>query len=185
MVFTKEDLKVIEQIRNLRNEFEHYEVSGEKYSLWSQIVSFLEVIDKFLVEHLKIQLEHSADSFELHEKISKIESVWERIRREREKDLQDELLQKKGCFEEQRKQVLADIERDYYVNKGDLDVFIVCSECGDETLIIYDEFEGICSNPECLHTAPITECARCGQSMEGFPWEVVFCDYCKGKMADY
>jgi hypothetical protein len=185
VTFTEEELGIIRRMQQWRNEFEHYKVSGNKHELWSNIVEFLELIDTFLDKQLEIHLEFSTDSSVLQEKIERIESVWKRIEERHRQNLLEDLFYKKDKFKDHRAEILADIEADYYHSKGSFIDCITCSACGDETLIVYGEFAGICSNSECNHVAPITNCDRCGQFMEGYPWEFNLCEYCEGKINDY
>ena len=82
-VFSERDVKLIRYVQDVRNKFEHYTISADKYELWSNLSKFLELIDKFLVEELHISIENSPEALELQEKIHKIDSVWERTQKER------------------------------------------------------------------------------------------------------
>jgi hypothetical protein len=58
-VFPEQDVKLIRYVQDVRNKFEHYKISVNKYELWSNLSKFLELIDKFLVEELHISIEKS------------------------------------------------------------------------------------------------------------------------------
>ena len=179
VMFSEGELKIIRSIQEFRNQFEHYKVSANKYHLWAVVSSFLALIDNFLVQELQINIESSTNSFELFEKIQTIESVWKRVDEQRKNDWLDEIDRKLEKFQSNRDKILADIHSTYMRDKGATEVFIDCPECGEESLIVYDEYTGICSNEDCNTTYPITSCDRCGVTMVGFAWELNFCDSCR------
>jgi hypothetical protein len=162
VTFSDDELRVIRSVQDFRNQFEHYKVSANKYHLWAIVSAFLALIDSFLVRDLQINIEASADSNELREKIQTLESVWKRIDEQRKKNWQEEIDRKLENFQSIRAEVLADLEFTYRSDKGATEVLIDCPECGEETLIVYGEYRGICSNEECNATYPITQCDRCG-----------------------
>ncbi|OCQ98712.1 hypothetical protein BCD64_21890 [Nostoc sp. MBR 210] len=176
--FSEEELKLIRDIQNVRNTFEHYKISVNKYQLWTNISKFLHLIDKFLVDELQINIEESPESLELQEKIHKIDSVWRRVEKERRKKLDQKIKDKINEFKVSRDRVIQELEQEYYYSKGADFSFTNCPDCYHETLITRGEFEGICTNPECGSGHPLTECLRCGELTPGYPWEQKFCDYC-------
>ena len=178
VIFSEDELSVIRSIQEIRNQFEHYKVSINKYHLWKNISKFLELIDKFLVHELQINLETSAESFELQNKIHTIDSVWKRVDRKRRQNWRNDAETRLEEFKRNREQILNDLDVEYYYNKGAEESFTTCPECGDYTLIAYGDYEGICSNSECNSVSPLKTCNRCGQLMRGFEWEFDFCDYC-------
>ena len=75
VVFSKDELGVIKSIQDIRNQFEHYQVSKiNRFQLWENISKFLELVDKFLVNELQISIETSSESLELQQKIHTIDS---------------------------------------------------------------------------------------------------------------
>jgi hypothetical protein len=178
VVFSKDELDVIRNIQEIRNQFEHYRVSINKYYLWKNISKFLELIDKFLVHKLQISIETSSESLELQQKIHTIDSVWKRVDSKRRQDWKDDATSRLRKFKRNRKKILQDLETDYYINKGAEESFTTCPECDDYTLIAHGEYEGICTNPDCNSVNPLKECNRCGLLMPGFSWDFGFCDSC-------
>ena len=179
VVFSPEHLKTIKRMQHFRNLFEHYSVQVNKYELWATVSDFLEIIDMFLMTELQISLETSADSIELSRKIQTIESVWDRTKIQREKELEAELQYRLSQFQKTREAVLKDLEIDYLASKGSIQLYINCPNCFEETLIVHDEFAGICANPDCYSTNLLTKCGRCGEIIVGSPWEFNLCESCE------
>lgn len=179
VVFSKDELDVIRSIQEIRNKFEHYKVSINKFYLWKNISKFLELIDKFLIDELSINIETSSESLELQEKIRTIDSVWKRIDLQRRYDWKDDAESRLKKFKRNRKRILKDLETRYHINKGAEESFITCPECYEYTLIAYGDYAGICSNPDCNSINPLRACDRCGELMPGFEWNFAFCDSCE------
>jgi hypothetical protein len=177
-VFEDDDLKVIRRMQDYRNQLEHYKVSVNKHEIWRNISKFLGIIDKFLTEQLQINIEDSANNLELVGKIQGIEAIWKRIEKQKVDGWRLEMEKQLADFEGNRQKVLDDLQHEYFIEKGAIEIFIECPECYQDTLIVYGEYIGICSNEECLSINPITSCARCGRTTVGFPWEFNICDDC-------
>ena len=64
-VFLEQEVKLIRYVQDVRNKFEHYKISVNKYELWSNLSKFLDLIDKFLVEELHITIENSPEALEI------------------------------------------------------------------------------------------------------------------------
>lgn len=63
VIFSPDELEVIRRMQEFRNQFEHYRVVGNKYQLWAEVARFLDVIERFLMGELGIELEkHSKES---------------------------------------------------------------------------------------------------------------------------
>ncbi len=178
VVFSKDELDVIRSIQEIRNQFEHYRVFINKYYLWKNISKFLELIDKFLVQELQINIETSSESSELQQKIHTIDSIWKRVDRNRKQEWKDDAEIRLKEFQRNRKQIIEELETEYLASKGAEDSFTTCPDCYENTLISYGEYEGICSNPDCNSINPVKECNRCGALMPGFSWDFGFCDSC-------
>jgi hypothetical protein len=54
VVFSESDTKVIRKIQKYRNRFEHYKFSVNKFEINKLIIDFIDVIDRFLINELKI-----------------------------------------------------------------------------------------------------------------------------------
>lgn len=178
VVFCKEELETIRSIQEIRNQFEHYKVSINKHYLWKNISIFLDLIDKFLVQELRINIETSSESSELQQKIHTIDSVWKRVDRRRKQEWKDDAEIRYEEFQLNRKQIIEALETEYLASQGTEDPFTTCPDCYEDTLISYGEYEGICSNPDCNSINPVKTCNRCGALMPGFSWDFGFCDYC-------
>jgi hypothetical protein len=179
VTFTDDELKTIKGMQDIRNQFEHYRVSRNKYQLWDTLSRFLALIDRFLVQELKINIEATADSTRLRDKIQSIEVLWERINKQRKEEWRREAQRRLEEFEQRPEEIVAELESEKYSSKGDIVPFIFCPECGEETLIAYGEYAGICINKGCYSIRPLTECVKCGQLTEGFPWEFNACESCQ------
>jgi len=178
VTFSEDELKVIRNIQEIRNQFEHYKVSTNKHRLWANISKFLELIDNFLVKELQVNIEASSESLKLQSKIHTIDSIWKRIDEQRRQEWNQDVQIRRKKFKAKRSQVIKELERAYRSSKGAECSFTVCPDCCEETLITRGEFEGICSNPECDSVNPLTECSRCGEIMPGFSWDFGFCESC-------
>lgn len=179
VTFSTNEIEIIRHMQTYRNQFEHFRVSKNKYELWSVVSDFLEIVDKFLVNELKINIEASADSKELREKIESIEIVWERIKKQKELAWKTNIAKKFAEFQKTRNQILDEIKDEEYRSKGGFVAYMMCPECGDETLLITGEYQGICTNEVCNGVFPITQCARCDGPTTGFDWEFKLCAYCE------
>lgn len=182
VTFSEEEIKVIRTLQEIRNQFEHYKVSTNIYHLWKNITKFLELIDKFLVNELQINIEGSPESSKLQQKIYTIDSIRKRIEQKLEQQRREEWSQdiqsRLKKFQQNRVQILRNLDQEYIDNKGADDTFTTCPDCNRETLIILGEWEGICSNSECNSVNPLTYCSRCGTIMAGFWWNFNFCEFC-------
>lgn len=178
VTFSEGDLKVIRNIQEIRNQFEHYKVSTNKHRLWANISKFLELIDNFLVNELQVNIESSSESLKLQSKIHTIDSIWKRIDKQRKQEWNRDVQIRRKKFKEKRSQVIEELEREYRSSKGAEYSFTVCPDCCHETLITRGNFEGICSNPDCYSVSPLTECSRCGEITPGFSGDFCFCESC-------
>lgn len=182
VTFTDDELKTIRKMQEFRNQFEHYQVSVNKYELWSNISSFLKLVDKFLTQELQINIEESTENLALIGKIHQIEAIWNRIESQRVAYWRAAIDEKLTEFQANRDEFLADLHHEYHREKGTFDIFIDCPECYNETLIAHGDFAGICSNEECESVYPLTGCDGCGIRTTGFSWEFVLCDNCKDRI---
>jgi hypothetical protein len=178
VTFSTSEIGIIRSMQRYRNQFEHFKVSENKFELWSVVSDFLAIVDKFLVNELKINIEASADSMELLEKIESIEIVWKRIKEQKELTWETHIAEKLVEFQEARAQILGEIENKQYRSKGDFVPYMICPDCGDETFLISGEYQGICTNEACNGIFPVTQCARCFEPTTGFDWEFKLCAYC-------
>jgi hypothetical protein len=184
VMFSEDELKVIRTVQDIRNQFEHYKVSINRYLLWKNISKFLELIDKFLIDELQINIEASPESIDLQQKIQTIDSIRKRVEQQRRKEWNEDVQSRLKIFKRKSNQVIKELELEYRVSKGADFPFTTCPDCYQETLIISGEFEGICTNPDCNSVSPLTECSRCGEVMPGFSWDFGFCESCQEWMDD-
>jgi hypothetical protein len=182
VTFTEGEIQTIRKMREFRNQFEHYQVSVNKYEVWSVVSAFLGLIDKFLVQELQINIEQSTENLILIGKIHQIEAIWSRIEKQRIVYWSEGVNEKLAEFQTNRDEILADLDHTYLREKGAFDMFINCPECYEETLIASGEYAGICSNKECESTYPLTGCDGCGIRTTGFSWEFVLCDECRERI---
>ena len=177
-VFSERDVKLIRYVQDVRNKFEHYTISVDKYELWSYLSKFLELIDKFLVEELHISIENSPEALELQEKIHEIDSVWKRTQKERRSQFDLEIQGRIEEFNTSRDRVIQELKTESYYSNGADKLLRNCPDCYEQTMIVYEDFIGICSNPECGSGHALTECLRCEELTPGYPWQEKFCDSC-------
>lgn len=177
-VFSDRDVKLIRYVQDVRNKFEHDKISVDKYELWSNLSKFLELIDKFLVEELHISIEKSPEALEIKEKIHQIDSVWERTQKERRSQFDLEIQERIEEFKTSRDRVMQELKTESYCSNGADKLLRNCPVCDEQTMIVYEDFIGVCSNPECGTGHPLTECLKCDELTPGYPWQEKFCDYC-------
>ena len=177
-VFSEQDVKLIRYVQDVRNKFEHYKISADKYELWSNLSKFLELIDKFLVEELHISIENSPEALEIQEKIHKIDSVWERTQKERRRQFDLDIQDRIEEFNTSRDRVMQELKTESYCSNGADKLLRDCPDCYEQTMIVYEDVIGICSNPECGSGHALTECLRCDELTPGYPWQEKFCDSC-------
>lgn len=179
VTFSDDELKVIRYVQSIRNQFEHYSVSVNKIALWKQLSAFVELIDNFLIDELKVSIEESASNPELRRKIKEIEVVQERIKRQFTEAWREDVQKRLRKFKRNPQKAILSIEGEYHSGRGEGYPYTVCPDCGQDTLVVYGDFEGICSNQECRSVSPITACLRCGTPMAGESWEDGdFCSVC-------
>lgn len=176
--FSERDVKLIRYVQDVRNKFEHYTISVDKYELWSNLSKFLALIDKFLVEELHITIKNSREAVEIQEKVHKIDSVWERTQKERIRQLDLDIKGKIKKFKTSRNRVMRELRTESYYSKGADKLLTNCPDCYEPTMIVYGEFKGICTNPECGSGHALTGCLKCDELTPGYPWEQKFCDSC-------
>lgn len=87
-------------------------------------------------------------------------------------------------FQDNREIISQELERDAYIayKEEGIDLTIECSQCGEETLIVYGEFAGVCSNEDCNSYSSIKYCDRCGNPTTGYEWEEQWCDNCHNEI---
>ena len=178
VAFSDSENGIIRSMQRYRNQFEHFKVSENKYELWAIVSDFLILVDNFLVKELKINIETSTDSKELLRKIESIDTVWKRIKEQKETVWKINIDEKFVIFQETRNQVLGEMKNKEYSSKGDFEPYITCPDCEEETLLISGEYQGICSNECCNGKFPITQCVRCYNPVTGFDWEFKLCTIC-------
>lgn len=181
VTFPAEELKCIRRMQDLRNAFEHYEVSINPYQVWSETTRFLKIIDQFLVNQLEIHLEERPETEGLHSKIRQIEQVWQRIQEKRVREWHTTMKGLLQSFKENSDTVVQDLEIGHIASKGTEPIFMFCPECFNESLICYGDYEGICTN--CKTYFHITTCERCGvqiiQDELEVSDEIIWCDNCQ------
>jgi hypothetical protein len=180
--FSKEDYDLIGEIREKRNQFEHYECEIEPFELYSKLKSFLNIIDKFLYEELREQIEIiNEDKENLIHKIHSIDSVWERVEKKEKLRIIDQVNKAKTEFDLDKEANIASLKR--MQSRNGQSYFLNCPECGNcESVISHGEFAGICINDDCQETFPTTSCFSCGEVVLGFYWRIKYCDDCDGRM---
>ncbi|MCC2695211.1 hypothetical protein [Nodularia sp. LEGE 04288] len=193
VTFSASDLNVIRKIQTFRNRFEHYKFLVNKLELNKIIIDFIELIDRFLIKELKIDI--TSTSFyinpEIRAKVLSIESVYKRMIDKRKHELITIGERKLKKFQRNRENILQQLEKQAYIayiDEGGIDdITMMCPMCCEDTLIIYGEFAGICSNEECNNYSLLKTCDRCGQVTTGYEWEEKWCDNCHNeiqRMAD-
>ena len=141
-------------------------------------IKVFELIDKFLVEELHISIENSPEALELQEKIHEIDSVWKRTQKERRSQFDLEIQGRIEEFNTSRDRVIQELKTESYYSNGADKLLRNCPDCYEQTMIVYEDFIGICSNPECGSGHALTECLRCEELTPGYPWQEKFCDSC-------
>lgn len=181
--FTEPDMSVIEKIQDYRNTFEHYKIESIKIlELKNVIISFIDLIDRFLTEHLEINITSLDLSPEIRVKILSIKTFYDRMVKESENEIKVRGEEKIKEFKKVRKSVLRKLyeENKIYFNdtNEDYDIFDTCPKCHEETLIFEGEFAGVCTNKKCYEYTPLTKCDKCGIMTQGYDWEETWCKTC-------
>jgi hypothetical protein len=181
IVFEEIDLDVLRRMQDLRNRFEHSEVTMNKYQVWSALTNFLDLVDVFLANELGIELEKNSNSNELLNKIKKIDAAWERIENQMKAERFAELEQKLSDFRVRKSEILTEIAPSEFDPIDGGEVLLICEECEEETLIGSGGYAGICMN--CENLMLVAYCARCGEPAKGVAWNPDFCDGCEDYIA--
>ena len=186
-VFSESDIKLIRKVQKYRNRFEHYKFSANKFELNKVIIDFIDLIDRFLINELKIDI--ASDPLntnpEIRAKVLSIESVYKRMTDKRERELRAIGEEKLKRFQSNRESILRNLDEEAYIaykEEGGIDITISCPLCYEDTLIIYGEFAGICSNEECNSYSLLKSCDRCRQIIVGYEWEEKWCDNCHNEI---
>jgi molecular chaperone GrpE (heat shock protein) len=183
VTFSETDTKLIRKMQGYRNRFEHYKFSANKFELNKTIIDFIDLIDRFLINELKIDITSTSLNTdpEVRAKVLSIESVYKRMTEKRKLKLMSIGAEKLKKFKRNRKEILEDLDTTLYISckeEGGIDVTMECPECGQDTLIIYGDFTGVCSNKECNSYCLTKDCDRCGKITVGYEWEEKWCDDC-------
>jgi molecular chaperone GrpE (heat shock protein) len=181
--FSESDTKVIRKIQKYRNRFEHYKFSANKFEVNKWIIDFIDLIDRFLINELKIDITSTPlnTNLEIRAKVLSIESVYKRMTDKRERELIALGEEKLKRFQSNRESILRELDKEAYIayrEEGGIDITMMCPLCCEDTLIIYGEFAGVCSNEECNSYLLLKKCDRCGQVTTGYEWEEKWCENC-------
>lgn len=175
VTFSETDIKLIRKVQSYRNKFEHYKISMNKFEINKIIIDFIDLIDRFLVRELKIDITSSSLNInpETRSKVLSIESVYRRMTNKWRHELIKIGETKIEKFNDNRNEILEDLEREAYlaVKDGDIDPTIECSKCEEEILIVTGEYSGVYTNEECNSYSAIKCCDRCGNFTTGYEWE--------------
>jgi rRNA maturation protein Nop10 len=187
VIFSESDTELIRKIQKYRNQFEHYKLSVNKFEINKVIIDFIDLIDRFLIKELKIDITSTSlnTNPEVRAKVLSIESVYRRMTGKRKRDLMKLGEQKLKEFQDNREKILQELDREAYIGykeEGGIDITIECPQCGEETLIIYGDYAGVCSNEECNSYSLIKNCDRCGKVTTGYEWEEEWCDDCHNEI---
>ena len=187
VIFSESDNKVIRKIQKSRNRFEHYKFSANKFEINKVIIDFIDLIDRFLINELKIDI--ASDPLNknpgIRAKVLSIESVYKRMTDKREHELRALGEEKLKRFQSDRESILRNLNEEAYIaykEEGSIDITMTCPLCCEDTLIIYGEFAGVCSNEECNSYSLLKSCDRCGQITTGYEWEEKWCDNCHNEI---
>jgi molecular chaperone GrpE (heat shock protein) len=183
VVFSESDTKVIRKIQKYRNRFEHYKFSVNKFEINKLIIDFIDVIDRFLINELKIDITSTAlnTNPEIRAKALSIESVYKRMTDKRKRELMAIGEDKVTRFQSKRENILEELDKEAYlayIDEGGIDITIMCPVCDENTLIIHGEFAGVCSNEECNSYSFLKNCDMCGKVTIGYEWEEEWCNNC-------
>lgn len=183
VIFSESDTKVIRKMQKFRNRFEHYKFSANKFEINRVIIDFIDLIDRFLINDLKIDIASTPlnTNPEIRAKVLSIESIYKRMADKRKRELIALSEEKLKKFQGNRKNILQELDNESFIaykEEGGIDITMECPECVEDTLIIYGEFAGICSNEECYSYFLLKSCDRCGQVTIGYEWEEEWCEDC-------
>jgi len=181
--FTDSDMSVIRKIQDYRNIFEHYKIESIKtLELKNVITSFIDLIDRFLDEHLGINITSLYLSSEIRVKILSIKLIYDRMVTDYKNAIRVRGEEKIKEFKKVRKSVLRNLyeENKTYFNETneDYDIFDICPKCHEKTLIFEGEFAGVCTNKKCYEYTPLTKCDKCERMTQGYDWEETWCKNC-------
>jgi len=176
--FNDDERKVIVRIQNYRNDLEHYRISANRHEMWKTLTKFLNIIDRFMIEQLNIDMQSSSVESSLIQKIRMIDSVRVRYIDQQTKDWQHKMEVALLKYRRNPERIRIAIRQADLRDKGVKRYYIICPDCQKETLILSGNFAGICTNADCEATASITRCERCGSPAPGFAWETVWCADC-------
>jgi molecular chaperone GrpE (heat shock protein) len=184
VTFSESDCNLIRKVQKYRNRFEHYKCSANKFEINKVVIEFISLIDNFLINELNIDINSDAVNTtpEIREKVIRIESVYNRIIKNRIDEIDKLGEEKLERFQENREDILEELDREHWREKGCIDITAYCPECDEETLIIYGEFTGVCSNEECNSYSSLKNCDRCGEMMAGYEWEHEYCENCNDEI---
>lgn len=184
VTFSESQCEVIRKVQKYRNRFEHYKFSVDEIEIKKIVIEFINLIDIFLIKELNIDI--SSDSVnttpEIREKVRRIESVYKRIIDNRKYELAKLGEEKLERFQDAREDILEELQQEYWRGESSIDTTMICPECGEDTLIVYGDFTGVCHNKECNSYSSLKSCNICGQMMEGYEWEDEYCDNCNDEM---
>lgn len=190
VTFSESDTNVIKKNQKYRNCFEHYKFSANKFEINKVIINFIDLIDRFLINELKIDITSTPlnTNLEIRLKVLSIESVYKRMNDKRERELIALGQERLKKFQSDRENILRELDKEASEASIELeqywiDTTMMCPMCGEDALIIYGEFAGVCSNEECNSYSSLKKCDKCGQVTTGYEWEEKWCNNCDDEMA--
>ena len=164
VVLDEKAKKTLRSARHLRNLIEHYELTIDVRHAQAIIGDISELAYLFLRDELNVRLENHVEA-EVWERMQDLRRISAGIKEEEIAEWKHRVA-KYSALSDEELEALADIEPYHPKHNPDPDHFLVCPECGEETVVQTEDGDiGVCTNKDCREVSEITFCFRCGERL--------------------
>ncbi|HVY29666.1 MAG TPA: hypothetical protein VHB79_24065 [Polyangiaceae bacterium] len=172
IALSKDDRKLLHDVRDQRNAIEHYEANLELKEVNARVGELVDFLERFLHDHLKESLLAHL-SGDAARDVAELAGVAKRLRERRKAEWQQRA-QKYAKISKRKLTELAE-ENEYHPKHNPDGGLRACPSCWTESVAIVERDIGICTNGDCREVHMLSDCHRC----DGFTFgEGLFCEEC-------
>ena len=174
---SKEDRKLLHEVRDQRNAIEHYEAHLELKQVNARVGELVDFLERFLHDHLQESLLGHLSGHAARE-VADLAGVAKRLRERHEAEWRV----RAARYEKITKKKLAELaeQGDYHPKHNPDARLLECPECGRESVAEAEEGIGICTEWSCRELHMLESCDSCGATaiING-----VYCGDCEAHIA--
>lgn len=156
--------RTLRTAQGLRNLIEHYELTIDVRQAQAIIGDLSELAYLFLRDELGVRLEDHVEA-EVWDRMQELQRISARLKEEEIAEWKLRVA-KYAALSDDELDALAAIEPYHPKHNPDPDSFLVCPECGEETVVQTEDGDiGVCTNKDCREVCAVTSCSRCGERL--------------------